>query len=70
MGDPVQWFDALGQCAECAKPATGVLRGPRNDSYGRYCQKCADRRLKKAEQARASARLALQGGDVRGGGGA
>lgn len=48
--DPVRWFDALGECAECKKPATGKLMGPRNESYGAYCKKCADRRLQKAKR--------------------
>ena len=50
--DQVRWFEALGAC-HCGKPATGTLRGPRNDSYGVACQKCALSRIKKAEAARA-----------------
>ena len=38
VADPVQWFQEYGPCYECGKPATGVLRGPRNDSYGNYCK--------------------------------
>lgn len=49
--DQVRWFEALGTC-RCGKPATGVLRGPRNESYGPYCQRCADARLKKAQKER------------------
>lgn len=56
--DPVRWFNNLGRCQECPKPAVGSLRGPRNESYGIYCQKCADRRLVKAEAERA--RFAVQ----------
>jgi translation initiation factor 2 beta subunit (eIF-2beta)/eIF-5 len=48
MADDVRWFDALGKCRECPKPATGKLMGSRNDSYGPYCQKCADKRLMRA----------------------
>lgn len=49
--DPVRWFDALGKC-ECGKPAHGRLMGPRNESYGCYCTKCAESRLNKAEASR------------------
>jgi hypothetical protein len=49
--DQVRWFDALGTC-KCGKPATGVLRGPRNESYGPSCLKCAKARLAKAEKER------------------
>lgn len=49
--DPVRWFDALGLC-QCGKPAHGKLMGPRNESYGSYCTKCAEARLKKAAEAR------------------
>lgn len=59
--DQVRWFDSLGQCRECVKPATGVLRGPRNDSYGQYCKRCADKRLAKATAAREAYKAA--GGD-------
>jgi hypothetical protein len=45
--DPVRWFDALGTCG-CGKPCTGTLMGPRNESYGRSCTTCAERRIKKA----------------------
>lgn len=51
MSDPVRWFDALGPCA-CGKPATGTLRGPRNDSYGISCRKCAEKRIEKARKER------------------
>lgn len=51
LPDQVRWFDALGTCA-CGKPATGVLRGPRNDNYGASCKRCADKRLKQAEAER------------------
>lgn len=49
--DQVRWFDELGTC-RCRKPATGTLRGPRNDSYGVYCKACAEKRLAKAEKER------------------
>ena len=49
--DPVRWFDALGLC-KCGKPAHGRLMGPRNESYGPACTKCAGARLKRAEEMR------------------
>ena len=52
--DQVRWFDALGTCAMCGKAATGKLMGPRNDSYGASCQRCADKRIKRAEKERAA----------------
>ena len=49
--DPVRWFDALGAC-KCGKPAHGRLMGPRNESYGNYCARCAEARLAKAKALR------------------
>jgi len=51
--DPVCWFDAFGVC-RCGKSAQGVLRGPRNESFGPYCTKCATSRLAKAQRERAA----------------
>jgi hypothetical protein len=56
--DPVTWFEALGAC-RCGKPSTGILRGSRNESFGPYCQRCAEKRIKKAEQARDKAKREL-----------
>jgi hypothetical protein len=56
MTDQAQWFDGLGNC-RCGKPATGVLRGTRNESYGPYCRRCAEKRIKAAEKARREAVL-------------
>lgn len=56
--DEVRWFDKTGPCkgdlkrGGCFAPAVGVLRGPRNESYGPYCQKCGDKRLKDAKAER------------------
>lgn len=50
--DQVRWFDALGACANCRRPAHGKLMGPRNESYGAYCTKCANERLRRAERER------------------
>lgn len=51
--DEVRWFDSFGTCTSCSKPAAGVLRGPRNDSYGPYCRAHAEKRLAAAKQERA-----------------
>lgn len=51
--DPARWFDALGTC-QCGKPAHGKLMGPRNESYGSYCTRCAEARLAKAKKLRES----------------
>lgn len=52
MVDPVRWFESFGPCMECRKPATGILRGPANESYGKYCTVHATERLKKAKAER------------------
>ena len=52
--DQVRWFEALGNC-RCGKLATGILRGPQNESYGRSCHRCAKKRLAKADKERAAA---------------
>ena len=57
MSDQVRWFDPVGKCP-CGKPGTGKLMGPRNESYGAYCGKCAERRLKKANDERVREALA------------
>ena len=51
MTDTARWFDALGTC-RCGKKATGTLRGSRNESFGPYCERCAETRIKKAERER------------------
>ena len=51
MTDQAQWFDGFGKC-RCGKQATGILRGTRNESYGAYCERCANKRIKAAEKAR------------------
>jgi DNA-directed RNA polymerase subunit RPC12/RpoP len=48
--DPVQWFAGLGECHKCGKPAHGKLMGPRNESYGVYCTRCAEARLVRARK--------------------
>ena len=51
--DDVRWFEKIGTCAcGCGKDAVGMLRGPRNESYGAYAAKCAEKRLTKAKAER------------------
>jgi hypothetical protein len=47
-----RWFESIGGCADCGKSAHGTLRGGFNQALGVYCRRCADRRLKEAEQKR------------------
>jgi hypothetical protein len=61
--DQVRWFDALGRCV-CGSSATGILRGPRNESYGVYCKRCAAKRLHKATKERAAAIVTKATGDA------
>jgi hypothetical protein len=58
--DPSRWFDALGTCP-CGKRATGVLRGTQNQSMGPYCERCAAKRIKKAQQDRSGEAPGKQG---------
>lgn len=55
MYDSAQWFQSLGQCCGCSKPATGVLMGIMNERLGSYCPKCAEKRIKKARKERDAA---------------
>lgn len=47
----IQWFEELAKC-RCGKPAAGVLRGTRNESYGWHCKRCAHARLKASKRVR------------------
>lgn len=38
-----KWFGALGLCAVCGKPATGILRDTFNADLARACNKCGER---------------------------
>lgn len=49
----LRWFEELPKCGRCRKTAHGILRGSRNESYGHYCKKCANKRLKDSEKVRA-----------------
>jgi len=54
--DQVRWFNALGIC-RCGKVATGTLMGPRNESYGMSCDRCAEKRLARAKLEREAAAI-------------
>jgi hypothetical protein len=45
-----QWFEPLGPCVGCGKPATGIIRGHRNDNRGPACKRCAERAIKAAHK--------------------
>lgn len=53
MSDQAQWFDSLGKCAGCSKPATGRVMSTHNYKMGAYCEKCALLRIKIAKAERA-----------------
>ena len=49
----LRWFEEITmKCQRCGKPAHGILRGERNESYGKHCRRCAEKRLKDSEKAR------------------
>lgn len=46
-----QWFDGIGACRGCRKPATGKLRSYFNNSnLGTFCQKCAEKEITAAHK--------------------
>lgn len=48
-----QHFEPLGSCCcGCGKPATGTLRGYRNDPRGSYTQSCAETAIKLAHKSK------------------
>jgi len=49
--DPARWFESLGVC-RCGKPATGTLRGVRDEAIEVCCAFCARGRIDKAERNR------------------
>jgi DNA-directed RNA polymerase subunit RPC12/RpoP len=73
MADQAQWFDSLGSCGSCGKPATGRVMSLNNSRMGAYCAKCATKRIAKAKAERAKeertdlqalkARAALRAGE-------
>ncbi len=48
----LRWFEDTERKCPCGKRATGILRGPRNESYGAHCKPCANRRLKASDRER------------------
>lgn len=48
----LRWFDTFSRCRKCDKRAHGILRGSRNESYGTYCTKCAEKRLRDSKKIR------------------
>jgi hypothetical protein len=50
----LRWFEETDRKCSCGARATGILRGVRNESYGPHCKRCANRRLKASEKARAA----------------
>jgi hypothetical protein len=42
---PAKWFERYANCP-CGKRPDGVLRGLMNESFGPYCRKCAERRIR------------------------
>lgn len=53
MSDQAQWFDSLGICIVCRKPATGQVMSMHNYKMGPHCEKCANLRIKIAKAERA-----------------
>ncbi len=54
MGETTElrWFEEFPRCV-CGRVSQGILRGSQNQSYGHHCKRCAERRLKASEKARA-----------------
>jgi hypothetical protein len=50
--DPASWFERTESKCRCGKRATGILRGVRNESFGPYCEPCANKRIKAAQRER------------------
>lgn len=40
------YLDRYPKCFTCGANSVGILRGPRNESYGSYCQRHAEARIK------------------------
>lgn len=49
--DDARWFDGIGKC-RCGKPANGYVMGSRNQKMAASCERCAERRIKKARKDR------------------
>lgn len=49
----LRWFEEINmKCERCGGRASGILRGSRNQSYGKHCTRCAKKRLRDSEKAR------------------
>jgi hypothetical protein len=50
----LRWFEEIAmKCDRCGGRASGILRGSQNESYGKHCKRCAEKRLRDSEKARA-----------------
>ena len=47
----LRWFEQFPNCP-CGKPSNGILRGSVNQSFGHWCKRCAERRLRASERER------------------
>lgn len=47
-----EWFEPYPTCVSCGKPATGTLHSDQNTTLGDYCQRCADKAIKRAYERR------------------
>ncbi len=50
LPEDAQWFDSIGSCVGCGKPATGFIKGYRNDNRGTACERCANKAIKNAHK--------------------
>ena len=49
----LRWFEEQNhKCGMCGRRSDGILRGSRNESYGRHCKRCAEKRLKASAKVR------------------
>lgn len=53
--DLVRWFNSIGACEKCGKPAHGWLMNAHNAPISAHCTKCAEARLNRATKAREKA---------------
>ena len=57
----LRWFEPTDmRCERCNGRASGILRGSQNQSYGKHCKKCAEKRLRDSEKARTLAENLLE----------
>ena len=49
----LRWFEEINmKCERCGARAAGILRGSQNQSYGKHCKRCANKRLRDSEKLR------------------